>query len=418
MNIKIKENLKKTGFFLLFLMLSIITLVSLLSQSFDDNTFFKFDSSSSGSENVFGFFGAVLSDFLINIFGVSSYLFCIFFFSNGIKAFSGKNSQWITWNFLPFSILLTCFFVEYFKFSFQNYNFSSGIIGISLNSYFVHFFGNLDYVSYLIALLLAFYFFSMCLTLGIGFDQIRKISFILLKYSYYLIFFFCKALKISIKKDLDFFSEFKIYSNKKAANSKAKKYKKAVVSRGLSDDYSFPSIELLEMERKIPGIEAENKKNAELNTSLLANVLNDFKISGDITDVRQGPIVTLFELTPAPGTLSSSVIRLSDDIARSMSAKSTRISTISGKDAIGIEIPNKQRHTVFLRELIDDEAFKKILLNSLLHLERTYSVVPLLLTLQKCRIYLLQALQVQENLLALMPCFYRCFIVCLRKNAD
>ena len=79
MNIKIKENLKKTGFFLLFLVLSIITLVSLLSQSFDDNTLFKFDSLSSGSENVFGFFGAALSDFLINIFGVSSYLFCIFF---------------------------------------------------------------------------------------------------------------------------------------------------------------------------------------------------------------------------------------------------------------------------------------------------------------------------------------------------
>ena len=180
----------------------------------------------SGSENVFGFFGAVLSDFLINIFGVSSYLFCIFFFNNGIKALSGKNSQWITWNFLPFSILLTCFFVEYFKFSFQNYNFSSGIIGISLNSYFVHFFGNLDYVSYLIALLLAFYFFSMCLTLGIGFDQIRKISFILLKYSYYLIFFFCKALKISIKKDLDFFSEFKINSNKKLQTLRQKNTRK------------------------------------------------------------------------------------------------------------------------------------------------------------------------------------------------
>ena len=115
----------------------------------------------------------------------------------------------------------------------------------------------------------------------------------------------------------------------------------------------------MEKERKIPGIEFENKKNAELNKSLLNSVLKDFKIIGNITDVRQGPIVTLFELTPAPGTLSSSVIRLSDDIARSMSAKSTRISTIPGKDAIGIEIPNKQRHTVFLKELLDDPLFKK-----------------------------------------------------------
>ena len=359
MNIKIKENLKKTGFFIFFLVLSISIFLSLVSQSSDDNTLLKFDSLSISSKNIFGFFGAVLSDSLNKIFGVSSYLFCIFFLNNAIKVFSGRNSQWITWNFFPFSILLTCFFIEYFKFSIQDYNFSSGIIGISLNSYFIHFFGNLDYVNYLIASLLTFYFFSICFTFSIGFSQIRKISLVFLKYTYYLIFFVCKALKISIKKDLDFFSEFKINSNRQVTNSKTKKFKKAVVSRGVADDYSFPSIELLEMERKIPGIEAENKKNAELNTSLLANVLNDFKISGDITNVRQGPIVTLFELTPAPGTLSSSVIRLSDDIARSMSAKSTRISTISGKDAIGIEIPNKQRHTVFLRELIDDEAFKK-----------------------------------------------------------
>ena len=80
MNIKIKENLKKTGFFLLFSVLGVSIFLSLVSQSSDDNTLFKFDSLSSGSENIFGFFGAVLSDFLINIFGVSSYLFCIFFF--------------------------------------------------------------------------------------------------------------------------------------------------------------------------------------------------------------------------------------------------------------------------------------------------------------------------------------------------
>ena len=276
MNIKIKENLKKTGFFLLFLALSIFLFISLVSQSSSDNTLLKFDSLSSGSKNIFGFFGAALSDFLINIFGVSSYLFCIFFFNNAIKVFSGRNSHWATWNFLPFSILLTCFFVEYFKFSIQNYNFSSGIIGIGLNSYFVHFFGNLDYVNYLIASLLTVYFLSICLTFSIGFNHIRKIFFVFLKYSYYFVFFLCRALKISIKKDLDFFSELKVNSNKKVTNFKTKKFKKAVVSQGASDDYSFPSIELLEIERKIPGIEAENKKNAELNTSLLANVLNDF----------------------------------------------------------------------------------------------------------------------------------------------
>ena len=359
MNIKFKENLKKTAFCFLFLALSFVILIALVSQSSNDNTLLKYDSLSSSPKNIFGFFGAVLSDFLINIFGVSSYLFCIFFLNNSIQIFSARNSQWTNWNFFPFSILLTCFFVEYFNFSLHNLNFSSGIIGVSLNSYFIHFLGNLEYVNYLIALLLAFYFFSLCLTFSLGLRHIRKISFVFFKYIFSFIFFFCKALKITINKDLDFFSKFKINSNGKVINSKTKPMKKAAVSRRVSDDYLFPSIDLLEIDSKIPGIEAENKKNAQLNTSLLANVLNDFKISGEITDVRQGPIVTLFVLTPAPGTLSSSVIRLSDDIARSMSAKSTRISTIPGKDAIGIEIPNKKRNTVFLRELIDDEAFKK-----------------------------------------------------------
>ena len=123
-------------------------------------------------------------------------------------------------------------------------------------------------------------------------------------------------------------------------------------------NFSFPSLSLLEKPKKNPGIEIENTRNTDINKTLLANVLVDFKINGKITEVKQGPIVTLFELTPAPGTQSSSVIRLSDDIARSMRANSARISTIPGKDALGIEIPNKNRETVFLRELLDDDLFK------------------------------------------------------------
>ena len=155
---KFKENLKKTGFFCVFLALGLGMLISLISQSSIDNTLFKFDSLSRSSENILGFFGAVLSDFLTNIFGVSSYLLCIFFLNNALRVFSERNAQWITWNFLPFSILLTCFFVEYFDLRSQNINFSSGIIGVSLNAYFVHFTGNLDYVNYLVAFLLVFYF--------------------------------------------------------------------------------------------------------------------------------------------------------------------------------------------------------------------------------------------------------------------
>ena len=109
----------------------------------------------------------------------------------------------------------------------------------------------------------------------------------------------------------------------------------------------------VEEPKVIDGLDAENTKNAEINKALLSSVLSDFKISGQITDVKQGPIVTLFELKPAPGTLTSSVISRTEDIARSMSAISARISTIPGKDALGIEIPNKRRETVYLREILN-----------------------------------------------------------------
>ena len=91
-------------------------------------------------------------------------------------------------------------------------------------------------------------------------------------------------------------------------NSKTVEQKKKV-----SLDFNFPSIELLENPKKTPGVEVENRRNTEVNKALLANVLSDFKINGEITEVKQGPIVTLFELTPAPGT-QSSVFDL-DDIA-------------------------------------------------------------------------------------------------------
>ena len=139
---------------------------------------------------------------------------------------------------------------------------------------------------------------------------------------------------------------------------KSRSTKKHISPFVTNSNFIFPSLELLEKPKKNPSIDIENKKNTEVNTIMLGNVLEDFKINGKITEVKQGPIVTLFELTPAPGTQSSTVIRLSEDIARSMRAKSARISTIPGKDALGIEIPNKNRETVFLRELLNDDTYK------------------------------------------------------------
>ena len=90
----------------------------------------------------------------------------------------------------------------------------------------------------------------------------------------------------------------------------------------------------------------------QANATALEGVLGDFGVRGEIINARPGPVVTLYELEPAPGIKSSRVIGLSDDIARSMSALSARVAVVSGRNAIGIELPNPNREKVYLRELL------------------------------------------------------------------
>ena len=123
------------------------------------------------------------------------------------------------------------------------------------------------------------------------------------------------------------------------------------------DEYCLPEVTLLTEPKKssTPAVSAEA---LEQNANLLEGTLEDFGVKGEITNVRPGPVVTLYELEPAPGTKSSRVISLADDIARSMSAVSARVAVVQGRNAIGIELPNHKRETVYLRELLDSEEFE------------------------------------------------------------
>lgn len=91
----------------------------------------------------------------------------------------------------------------------------------------------------------------------------------------------------------------------------------------------------------------------------MENVLQEFGVNGKIVKVRPGPVVTLYELEPAPGTKTARVIGLADDIARSMSAVSVRIAVVPGSNTIGIEMPNKNRETVWFKDLLEDPAFRE-----------------------------------------------------------
>ncbi|MBB3860161.1 S-DNA-T family DNA segregation ATPase FtsK/SpoIIIE [Novosphingobium hassiacum] len=124
----------------------------------------------------------------------------------------------------------------------------------------------------------------------------------------------------------------------------------------LFDAHELPSIDLL-VEAPAGSAQKVDKLALERNARLLENVLDDFNVKGEITAVRTGPVVTMYELEPAPGIKASRVIGLSDDIARNMSAISARVSSIPGRTVMGIELPNAIRDMVSFRELIACEKF-------------------------------------------------------------
>ena len=120
----------------------------------------------------------------------------------------------------------------------------------------------------------------------------------------------------------------------------------------LEPGWRFPPLSLLTAAPLRDGIGAPAEEALVANDRLLESVLADYGVQGKIVKHRPGPVVTLYELEPAPGIRSARVIGLADDVARSLSVTAVRIATVSGRNVIGIEVPNSRRETVFLSELL------------------------------------------------------------------
>ncbi|CAN5494846.1 hypothetical protein BH10PSE7_BH10PSE7_33650 [soil metagenome] len=140
--------------------------------------------------------------------------------------------------------------------------------------------------------------------------------------------------------------------------------------------FELPPLNLLAEPKKSNRGSDLSDEQLEENARMLEGVLDDFGVKGQIIKVRPGPVVTLYELEPAPGIKSSRVISLADDIARSMSAISARVAVVSGRNAIGIELPNSKRETVYLRELLGSEAFENTTQNLALALGKNIGGEP------------------------------------------
>ncbi len=149
----------------------------------------------------------------------------------------------------------------------------------------------------------------------------------------------------------------------------------------LGEGFRLPALDLLQEPRVAVG--NVNEDALEQNARMLEAVLDDFGVRGEITQVRPGPVVTLYELEPARGTKTSRVIGLADDIARSMSAVSVRVAVVTGRNAIGIELPNLRIETVYLRELLSSKEYEDPNARLVLALGKDISGAPVIANLAR-----------------------------------
>ena len=168
----------------------------------------------------------------------------------------------------------------------------------------------------------------------------------------------------------------------KSGQRLAREIQPSMLDRFGQGKYQLPQLLMLsEPKRPVGGRVSEEA--LQQNARLLEGVLEDFGVKGEIINVRPGPVVTLYELEPAPGIKSARVISLADDIARSMSAVSARVAVVQGRNVIGIELPNQRREMVFLRELLASQDFDKTKYKLAIALGKTIGGEPIIVDLDR-----------------------------------
>ena len=346
------------------ILISIFLLASIVSYSPSDPNFI-YTSENTEIKNVGGFYGSVISDFLLQSLGLISIFLVINFFYWGTKLTTEKIiSNFITKIFftLIYIVFGTTVLNIFYNDSFWLIdNGNGGFVGraIKENIYYFSPLMENQYVIYSLVLLTIIFFI---LSLNIKLNEIVKI----------LLFPFIIIKKINSffmndKKKVDTNTNVsRVHLERQSYEENASKEKQPILpfsnkreTRNADNIFKLPVINFLE---KNPDL--KNKKNiddSELtkNSEFLEKILLDFGVDGKIKRINCGPVVTLYEFEPASGIKVSKIINLADDIARNTSSISARVATVPGKSTIGIEIPNSKRENVFLNEIIADERFYK-----------------------------------------------------------
>ena len=410
----------RESIFIVLLGLASISFISLVSYDISDPGF-STTGSSDGVNNYIGLFGAYFSSFLFSFFGIASYFLPVLFLSAGVTliktSVSKIDKSLVIIRVFSFLMLLlsssTLFSIHIGINSFPEG--SGGVSGLLISAWFIQKLGLTGSTVLLMALILSF------LPLMVGFSYIKVADFIgtflllLMKKIFDLVSKFSstmkekqnervkkkaekpiKEIKEPIKKPLKekVVNRLKKGSKKKESNIKIEKSappieesKRAAEQRQakLFDSSSESIIPDLNLLNEAPAKQqGASKDSLEALSSLLELKLKDFGITATVEEILPGPIVTRFEINPAPGVKVSQISNLSKDLARSLSVSSVRIvEVIEGKSFIGIEIPNEKRDLVVLGEILRSRTFEDYSSSLTIALGKDIAGNPIVADLQK-----------------------------------
>jgi len=329
-----------------------VLLISLISYSPEDPNFLF--TGEKEIKNILGFRGSFVSDIFFQSIGLISILVAITIFITGINIFRTKNTIILLEN-LFFTVLYSLFGSLFFTFFYSesfwlSINGNGGFVGKFLEGNFIFSIIDLNQKIYFYLLILIIFIFFL---LSINFHPKKFLLFI--KSLSRIKFLKKKEVKTSneeVKEADTFFqhdNETLTQENFSFSTGKKESLRK--------NKFTLPSIDLL----KSPSNKDKNKDiNATgLDSEFLEKILLDFGVEGKIKKISSGPVVTLNEFEPAAGVKVSKIVNLSEDIARNTSSESARISTIPGRNTIGIELPNPTRENVYLSEILSNNDFFK-----------------------------------------------------------
>ncbi|MDC0903540.1 DNA translocase FtsK 4TM domain-containing protein [Pelagibacteraceae bacterium] len=369
--------IKKRTFELLGLILILISIalaISFASYAPEDPSFI-YGGGSIEIKNSLGIYGSSVADFLLQSFGLASFLLLANFAFWGLNLLIKKEIK---------KILLKLFFVIAYLtlgsiFIYLTFNNSFWLIDNG-NSGFV---GKISYnfISTLVPWIdnkySLFTIFFLTITFFILSSDL-KIKDILFRVFNKILLLFKK--KENIKPSLNLSGNEMIAEETLAEKPQQSFFfenvkKEFIETKQSNIKYQLPSIDFLEKNKSKPGL-LDNIKNRP-NAEFMEKILLDFGIDGKIKAINNGPVVSLYEFEPAPGVKVSKVINLSEDLARNTSSTSARVSVIPGKNTVGIEIPNESRESVSLREIIDNDKFQKKEIKLPIALGKSISGIPI-----------------------------------------